>query len=74
MAELDPALQDEISNLQTRHTALVDAVRNYSGGSIAQATNDLLAAQAQTESTIDERETALLADSAQHDKARAKLA
>ncbi|WP_069383949.1 phage head spike fiber domain-containing protein [Halomonas caseinilytica] len=60
MAELDPALQDEISNLQTRHTALVDAVRNYSGGSIAQATNDLLAAQAQTESTIDERETALL--------------
>lgn len=60
MAELDPALQDEISNLQTRHTALVDAVRNYSGGSIAQATNDLLAAQAQTESTIDEREAALL--------------
>ncbi|MBW5800049.1 phage head spike fiber domain-containing protein [Halomonas elongata] len=60
MAELDPALQDEINELQTRHTALVDAVRNYSGGSIAQATNDLLAAQAQTESTIDEREAALL--------------
>ncbi|MBW5802057.1 phage head spike fiber domain-containing protein, partial [Halomonas elongata] len=60
MAELDPALQDEINELQTRHTGLVDAVRNYSGGSIAQATNDLLAAQAQTESTIDEREAALL--------------
>ncbi|OBX37010.1 hypothetical protein A8U91_01358 [Halomonas elongata] len=35
-------------------------MRNYSGGSIAQATNDLLAAQAETASTIDARETALL--------------
>lgn len=60
MAELDPALQDEISNLSTRTTALIDAIRNYSGGNIAQATNDLLAAQAETANTIDARETALL--------------
>lgn len=60
MADLDPALQDSIDNLQTRHTALVDAVRNYTGGSIAGATNDLLAARDDVLTTVDKRETALL--------------
>lgn len=60
MADLDPALQDSIDNLQTRHTALVNAVRNHTGGTIAQATNDLLAARDDVMTTVEEREKALL--------------
>ncbi|WP_110647608.1 phage head spike fiber domain-containing protein [Salinicola peritrichatus] len=57
---LDPALQDNIDNLQARHTKLVDAVRNYRNGSVASATNDVLAAKAHADATIDARESALL--------------
>lgn len=60
MADLDPALQDSIDNLQTRHTALVNAVRNHTGGSIAQGTNDLLAARDDVMTTVEQREKALL--------------
>ncbi|MDN6679234.1 MAG: hypothetical protein L0L17_05995 [Yaniella sp.] len=60
MANLDPQLQSSIDNLQTRHTALVDAVRNYSGGSVADSTSDLIAAKNDVMTAVDTRESALL--------------
>lgn len=61
MATLSNELQDAITTLQTKHDNLVQAVRDYTGGSVADATNELLEAQASAEDAIDTKEAALLA-------------
>lgn len=57
---LDPALQEEIDGLQTKHTELIDAIRGYSGGSVAQAANSLLLQHASQGRDTRMRESAML--------------
>lgn len=57
---LDPALQDEIYNVQLKHNALVEAVRGYSGGSIAGKTNEVMGTHQDNLDTVATREKTLL--------------
>jgi len=57
---LDPNLQVSIDSLQTAHTSVIEAVRGYTGGSIAKSTNDLLLKHASANRGIDEAESGLI--------------
>lgn len=57
---LDPALQDEIDGVQLKHTELVEAVRGYSGGSIAGKTNEVMGTHQDNLDTVATREKTLI--------------
>lgn len=60
MPELSDSLQASITDLQLQHSKLVQAVRNYSGGSVTAATAELRGARAGVETSITENRKFLL--------------
>ena len=60
MADLSSDLQKSITDLQTQHTNLVQAIRDYRGGSLATATNDLLSAAEDVEKKIAAQESGFI--------------
>ncbi|MDT4790505.1 hypothetical protein FQZ97_229270 [compost metagenome] len=61
MADLSADLQTSITTLQGKHSALVSAVRGYSGGSVAAKANERLAAKTANDKTVTARVNALRA-------------
>lgn len=57
---VDPNVQVAIGNLQTKHQALVEAVRSYTGGSLARSTNDALRNVKQYENMVGASESTLI--------------
>lgn len=60
MATITNELQEAITDLQAKHDSLIQAVRDYTGGSISANTNDLLDAQAELMRALKGKESSLL--------------
>lgn len=60
MADVSSGVRTSILALQEKHTALVDAVRAYTGGSVASAANDLLAESQELQAYLKSQESNML--------------
>lgn len=60
MADISTELQSAIASLQSKNDSLIQAVRDYRGGSVATAANDLIKSQATAMAAINAKESTLL--------------
>lgn len=60
MADVSSEVQTRIQTLQLKHSALVDAVRAYTGGSVANTANELIAESEALQAYIRDQETNMI--------------